>query len=174
MTLATSEGEELTKEVTLPPKATFEDSITWQAEHAGKVTLTLKVPPQSGEFQTTNNELDVDVDVRKEALKVLLVESYPRWEYRYFRNALVRDPGVEVGCYLIHPDIKGVGGGPHYLKSFPTKAELSAYDVVFIGDDPNEIKDPVARNDNLIVFENSDCPRLFQSTTEYAFLGGNG
>ena len=40
-----------------------------------------------------------------------MVESYPRWEYRYLRNAQSRDPGVEVSCLLFHPGLSKVGGG---------------------------------------------------------------
>ncbi len=37
----------------------------------------------------------------KRSLKVLVIESYPRWEYRYLRNALSRDPGVDVNCLVL-------------------------------------------------------------------------
>ena len=67
---------------------------------------------------------------------MLVVESYPRWEYRYLRNALSRDPGVEVSCLLFHPGLSKVGGGnKDYIKQFPAGLdELSKYDVVFLGD----------------------------------------
>jgi hypothetical protein len=67
---------------------------------------------------------------------VLVVESVPRWEYRYLRNALSRDPGVEVSCLLFHPGLGKVGGGnKDYIKQFPAGLdELSKYDVVFLGD----------------------------------------
>ncbi|HTI51744.1 MAG TPA: hypothetical protein VL475_12355, partial [Planctomycetaceae bacterium] len=59
-----------------------------------------------------------------------------RWEYRYLRNALSRDPGVEVSCLLFHPGLSKVGGGnKDYIKQFPEGLdELSKYDVVFLGD----------------------------------------
>jgi hypothetical protein len=65
-----------------------------------------------------------------------VVESYPRWEYRYLRNALSRDPGVDVSCLLFHPGLSKVGGGnKDYIKQFPAGLdELSKYDVVFLGD----------------------------------------
>ena len=65
-----------------------------------------------------------------------MIETYPRWEYRYLRNALSRDPGVEVACLVLHPELSKVGGGNRdYLKEFPnTQEELSKYDVVFLGD----------------------------------------
>ena len=67
---------------------------------------------------------------------MLIVESYPRWEYRYLRNALSRDPGVSLSCLLFHPGLNKVGGGnKDYIKEFPKGLEeLAEYDVVFIGD----------------------------------------
>ena len=69
-----------------------------------------------------------------ETLKVLVVDSFPRWEYRFLRNALERDPGVEVSCLLFHPQL-GKGQGRDYLQEFPAKPEeLAKYDVIFLGD----------------------------------------
>ena len=67
---------------------------------------------------------------------MLVVESLPRWEYRYLRNALSRDPGVEVSCLLFHPGLSKVGGGNRdYIQTFPDSLkELAEYDVVFLGD----------------------------------------
>ena len=69
-----------------------------------------------------------------EKLKVLVVDSLPRWEYRYLRNALARDPGVELSCLLLRPDL-GPGEGGNYIPAFPdSKEALAPYDVVFLGD----------------------------------------
>ena len=63
-----------------------------------------------------------------------MVDSLPRWEYRYLRNALARDPGVDMQCLLYHPGI-GPGDGPNYISAFPaTKEALAPYDVIFLGD----------------------------------------
>ena len=65
-------------------------TIGWlgSPERLGDVTLTLEVPPHHDEILTDNNRMSVPVSVRQEKLRVLVVESYPRWEYRYLRNAL--------------------------------------------------------------------------------------
>ncbi len=67
---------------------------------------------------------------------MLVIETYPRWEYRYLRNALSRDPGVEVSCLLIASRTRKVRGwNRDYIKEFPTETDqLSTYDVVFVGD----------------------------------------
>lgn len=134
VTLRPSSGEEVTTEVLVPAMSRVDDSILWRPEEVGDLTLTMRVTPSEDELTEENNERTVPIAIREETLKVLLVESRPRWEYRYLRNALERDPGVEVSCLLFHPDVANVGGGKGYLAAFPAAPELARYDVVFLGD----------------------------------------
>jgi hypothetical protein len=135
ITLTPNRGEAVTKQVTIPAMGQFTDSLSWTAQTPGDYELTVNVPAHPDERVHTNNTLKVPIAIREEALKVLLVESLPRWEYRYLRNALERDPGVEVSCLLFHPGLSKVGGGKGYIKAFPsTLDELTQYDVVFLGD----------------------------------------
>ncbi len=134
--LRSSGGDEVSKEVHIAAMGVTNDWIAWKPTGLGDVTLTLEVPPHHDETMTDNNKMSVPVSVRQEKLRVLVVESYPRWEYRYLRNALSRDPGVELSCLLFHPDIGKAGGGnKDYIKQFPAGLnELSKFDVVFLGD----------------------------------------
>ncbi len=136
VTLKTSDGEELTREVRVAPMSRTSDAIVWKPKTTGDSTLTLTVPKQADEFSAENNTLTAPIAIRDETLKVLIVESFPRWEYRYLRNALSRDPGVELSCLLFHPELGKVGGGnKDYIKEFPAGLdELGKYDVVFLGD----------------------------------------
>jgi len=135
-TLATSNGEKLVKEVRLPPMATVTDWIYWTPPAVGDYTVTLAIPVEQGEILPDNNQRTAPIAIRQENLKVLVVEGVPRWEYRYLRNALSRDPGVEVSCLLFQPGLSKRGGGTKdYIQRFPPGLdELSTYDVVFLGD----------------------------------------
>jgi hypothetical protein len=135
VTLESSDGQRAEKQILIPAMGQLSDALSWQPETVGDFELTLKVPPSDAERIPDNNEQTVPIAIRKEALQVLLIESFPRWEYRYFRNALERDPGVEVSCLLFHPNLPGVGGGRGYLREFPAGLdELSRYDVIMLGD----------------------------------------
>ncbi len=136
VTLKTSDGDEVTKEVRVAPMGRTSDWVIWKPKAVGDYTLALDVPPQAEELLADNNRLVAPISIREEKLRVLLVESVPRWEYRYLRNALSRDPGVELSCLLFHPGLNKVGGGnKDYIKQFPQGLdELSKFDVVFLGD----------------------------------------
>lgn len=127
-------GREQSREVTLQPHAETYDSILWRIAKEGSATLELSFPVADGERVTSNNQRSFTISGKPEKIRVLVIETLPRWEYRFLRNALSRDPGVELSCLLFHPDL-GVGGGKHYLKAFPeSPAELAGYDVIFLGD----------------------------------------
>ncbi len=134
VTLFEGRREDTKKEVVIPAMGELQDAVLWSPHSVGDVPLTLRLPVEPEESLPDNNEQTLRINIRVETLKVLVVDSLPRWEYRYLRNALARDPGVEMNCILYHPGL-GMGGGRQYLSAFPgTKEALSRYDVIFLGD----------------------------------------
>ena len=122
------------REVTVPAHGELQEAIVWFPRAAGETPLRLRIPVEPDEGLPENNARDFSIQIRVETLKVLVVDSLPRWEYRFLRNALERDPGVEMNSILFHPHI-GMGGGRKYLAKFPsTKEQISRYDVIFLGD----------------------------------------
>ena len=93
VTLKTSDGDEASKEVRIAPMGRTTDFVLWKPKNTGDFTLSLNVPKHADEPLTDNNTMSAPISIRQEKLKVLVVESYPRWEYRYLRNALSRRPG---------------------------------------------------------------------------------
>ena len=127
-------GIEKTKNITIPRGSTFYDAILWRLQKEGSSTLELSIPFADGELVEKNNSRRFNIAGRPESIRALVIDTLPRWEYRFIRNALSRDPGVEVDCLLLHPQL-GEGDGPDYITAFPEKLEeLQQYDVVFIGD----------------------------------------
>lgn len=134
VTLSSPEGELGRKEIVIPAYGLAQDTILWSPTALGDQQLRLSFPVAEGEFIEDNNEQKFRISVRTEKLNVLVVDSLPRWEYRYLRNALERDPGVAMNCLLLHPGMKP-GEGTNYIKAFPeSKEAISKYDVVFLGD----------------------------------------
>ncbi len=135
VTLSSTAGDDVTGKFTVPANGTLQQAFVWSPKKVGEYILTIDVPAAEGERILANNTLTAPISIRQESLKVLVVDSYPRWEYRYLRNALSRDPGVDVACLLFHPDTGNVGGGKHYIDQFPDSLEeLAKFDVIFLGD----------------------------------------
>jgi uncharacterized membrane protein len=127
-------GVMASKDVTIPAMAQIQETVMLVPLAAGEYDFTVSVPVEKDEVFQDNNAREFRMAIRREILKVLVVDTRPRWEYRYLRNALARDPGVAVSCLLLHPGMTP-GEGRDYLRAFPaTREELSAYDVVFLGD----------------------------------------
>lgn len=127
-------GRERTKDIVIAPNTETYESILWRLEKEGTSTLDLNIPVADGELVPTNNARKFTISGKPEKIHVLVIETLPRWEFRFLRNALSRDPGVELSCLLLHPQL-GPGAGLHYIDKFPEKIEdLAKFDVIFIGD----------------------------------------
>lgn len=127
-------GDMRTIPLQVPAGGVADTVISWRPTKIGSAEITIEVPEHPTERVVANNVQTLPISVRHESLRVLMIDSYPRWEYRYTRNALMRDPGVTVNTLLLHPDFPGNGGGPGYLDAFPASDELNKYDAIFLGD----------------------------------------
>ena len=119
VTLKTSTGEVISHPIRIPAMDRVEDAILWTPKDTGDVELTMTVPFHESELVKENNERTVPIAIRKETLKVLLVESFPRWEYRYLRNALERDPGCRRVLSAVPSKIKQGGRWQRLSESLP-------------------------------------------------------
>ncbi|HCN06774.1 MAG TPA: hypothetical protein DIT01_02495 [Lentisphaeria bacterium] len=131
----TVEGRVLAeRSIRVPAQGEVNDMLSWRADNLGRYYIDVRLPLESEEKILENNEAGGFIAIREETLKVLIVESEPRWEYRYLRNALTRDPGVDVDCLLMHPGMRR-GDGHNYIRHFPgSREKLAQYDVIFLGD----------------------------------------
>ncbi len=120
-------------EVKLEENSTQNGIVSWKPLKSGKYKISLSLPPEKGESDILNNIFSSDIEVRQEKIKVLLIDSLPRWEFRYIKNALSRDSGIEATFMLFLAEQK-MGEGKGYRTKFPTKDELASFDVIFLGD----------------------------------------
>jgi uncharacterized membrane protein len=70
-------------------------------------------------------------------LRVLYVDGYPRWEYRFLKNLLVREESIESSVMLLSADRDFAQEGNQPITRLPRSAdELARYDVIVLGDTP--------------------------------------
>lgn len=110
-------------------------------ETEGLRRFRLTLPRQPDEVNVENNVAEVTVKVIKRTLKVLLIAGQPSREYYYLTPALLRDPIIDLSCYLQAADVDYVQQGNTVIERLPaTVAEWSKYDVAILFDvDPNGI-----------------------------------
>ncbi len=101
----------------------------------GEQTFIIEVTPDPREFQKDNNRIERVVLVRKEKLRVLFVDSEPRYEFRYLKNYLERDDTIDLNVVLLSSDPAYSEQDRSALPTFPAaKDALFGYDVVLFGD----------------------------------------
>ena len=113
--------------------------IGHRPKRTGDVTYTLEVDRRQNELQADNNRLEKTINIRKEKLKVLLVDSEPRYEYRYLKNYLEREETIDLDVVLLWSDPEYSEQDRSALPTIPAaKEELFKYDVILLGDtDPS-------------------------------------
>jgi hypothetical protein len=128
----------------------------------GNYDYEVVILPVADEAVADNNSQSVRVAVKKDKLKVLIVEDEPRWEYQFLRNYLIRDHRVELQVVLVEAAHIEDVQNPEAIKATPTpkegrvdaqllpatRAEWSGFDIVILGDVPPE-KLPLEQQRNL-------------------------
>jgi hypothetical protein len=116
---------------------------------AGDKTFVIAAPTIPGETNTANNRIERTVHVTEsKRVRVLYVEGYPRYDFRFVKVMLERESerslggkGIEVEVILLNSS----KGWPETDRSafrgdFPTRDQLFSYDVVVLGDvDPKQL-----------------------------------
>ncbi|MFV2068052.1 MAG: hypothetical protein ACC645_13850, partial [Pirellulales bacterium] len=105
----------------------------------GRIEYHLAIAPLHDEVNAENNRLTRAVRIVERTVRVLLVQGYPSYEYRYLKHVLEREPTIDLRTVLQEADPEYVQLDRTALRSFPRQREgLFSYDVVVLGDaDPD-------------------------------------
>jgi len=113
----------------------MEVELLVKATTPGRKKYRVEVQPVPHEYVVDNNEAELEVRVLDDDLRVLYVDSYPRYEYRFLKNALIRESTVKISVLLIGADERFVQEGSFPIRRFPdTPEELNRFDAVIFGD----------------------------------------
>jgi hypothetical protein len=111
-------------------------------KEAGEKSYVIELPEQPGEAESGNNRLErVVLVTENKRLKVLYLEGYPRYEFRFVKAFLERETDAVLGNKSIDLSVFFPDASPGFaeqdksaLRELPTRTELFTYDVVFYGD----------------------------------------
>ncbi len=117
---------------------------TKQDAAAPKQELTVTVKVTSGQgaaAEVLTDEVMKPVRVVDRKLKVLVVDSLPRFDFKFLQRALLRDRRVEAAFHLTDADRSALKSGVPWVPEFAKgreafRKELFAYDLIFLGDVP--------------------------------------
>ncbi|MGE3820065.1 MAG: hypothetical protein AB7I30_11625 [Isosphaeraceae bacterium] len=137
-------GAEPLRQVTRAPDDGTRPTVSFRVplESPGRVPLTVSVSPMEGDARPDNDRRTAVVQVADDKAKVLLVDGEARWEFRYLRNALARDPRVSLEAVLFQQPRPGLTAEPVFTYATtlpqaadPTEADpLGAFDAILLGD----------------------------------------
>ncbi len=137
VTLRTSNGDEVTKDVRVAPQGRTNDAIIWKPKETGNFTVELGSAQASRPKRfADNNKLTVPISIREEKLPCIAGRVIAPLGISVSSQRAVARSGRQLSCLLFHPGLDKVGGGnKDYIKEFPNTLEaLAKYDVVFLGD----------------------------------------
>ncbi len=118
-----------------PDEAGQAVALRFVPSRVGEQSLRVVVAEVPGELDVGNNVATLSVKVVDRQMRVLYVDGYPRYEYRYLKNALLREPTIRSSCLLLSADAGFAQEGTDPIDSFPATMEaLDGYDVVVLGD----------------------------------------
>ncbi|MEM7624965.1 MAG: BatA domain-containing protein [Planctomycetota bacterium] len=87
------------------------------------------------ELNLTNNVESFTVEMIDRPIRVLYIEGYPRWEYRYLKNMLIREQSIDSSIFLLSADRAFAQEGDTPITRLPSGSEeWRRYDVVILGD----------------------------------------
>jgi hypothetical protein len=112
-------------------------TLTASGIPAAEAKWTVVFEPDGSDLISENNRRSVMVELIDRPLRVLYVEGYPRWEYRYLKNMLVREESIDCSVFLVSADRDFAQEGDRPITRLPrSREELAEYDVIVLGDVP--------------------------------------
>jgi uncharacterized membrane protein len=137
------DGRPVETHVTLTSDQPVQTELQFKPEEVGNLDVVVSAEKLPGEIDEEDNSRTLQVSVLDAKVSLLYVDGYPRWDYRYVKNEMIRDKSVELSCLLTSadPDFRQEGTRP--ITRFPESInEMLDYDVIIFGDvDPRQFSD---------------------------------
>lgn len=131
------EGEDLREVISFVP--TTADADKRDLEVIASVTVNTGT-------ETLTDEVARSVRIEKRKIKVLVVDFFARWDFKFMQRNLLRDRRVDARFLLLDADRSAMRSGDPWIPEFPkTQEELNQFDLLILGDIPGEALTPAQR-----------------------------
>lgn len=105
---------------------------------AGTTQVTdwsVRLVTDAPDLTSDNNAQSLRLELVDRPIRVLYVDGYPRWEFRYVKNLLLREPSIRSTIMQLAAEKRFIQEGTDRIEFLPrTVQEWSAFDVVMFGD----------------------------------------
>jgi hypothetical protein len=130
-------GEELASEVVTPRDDRDDLTLTASPDMAGETTWRVEIDTDQPTLVPDRLAMSFPIELIDRPLRVLYVDGYPRWEYRFVKNLLVREQSIESSIMLLSADRDFAQEGDKPITRLPrSSGEFAEFDVIVIGDVP--------------------------------------
>jgi hypothetical protein len=120
-----------------PGATTASVTLLPRADDAGQRDWRVELDAGEGDLVEENNSRVAQIELVDRPLRVLYVDGYPRWEYRYLKNLLIRESTIESSVLLLSADRDFAQEGNLPITRLPRSAEeFAQFDLFVIGDVP--------------------------------------
>lgn len=110
-------------------------TLTDHPENAGKFTWVVRLVPAGPDLIEQNNTAELAIELVDRPLRVAYFDGYPRWEYRYLKNLLLREKSIHSASMLLASNRQYLQEGDITLDSTPrSPEEWAKFDVIVLGD----------------------------------------
>ncbi|MFK7909662.1 MAG: hypothetical protein AB8F34_03585 [Akkermansiaceae bacterium] len=101
----------------------------------GAAKIDVIIEPFDDEVSTANNRVTRSIRIVNEKVNVLYIEGNARWEFRYLRAILHRDPRINATFIASNAGPEVARSSAEHIERFPSKQEEAfKYDLVILGD----------------------------------------
>lgn len=136
-------GQPVETQVTFGGDGVEQAELQFVPTTTGTADLQIEAVPIAGEIDDKDNIRAAQIAVLDANIRVLYVDGYPRWEFRYLKQELLRDKTIAASTLLTSADASFAQEGDIPITRFPeTLEELMEYDALVFGDvDPRQFTD---------------------------------
>lgn len=110
-------------------------TLTAKPGEAGVMDWTVKLVLDAPDLSPENNRANVRIELVDRPIRVAYFDGYPRWEYRYLKNLIVREKSIRSTTMLMASDKRYIQEGTDPLETLPrSKEQWNTFDVIVMGD----------------------------------------
>ncbi len=100
-------------------------------------TWQVRLVPEQPDLIPENNTASLTIELVDRQLRVAFFDGYPRWEFRYVKNLLLRERSIRSSNLLLAANRQYLQEGDVLLDTLPRSPEdWAKFDVVIMGDLP--------------------------------------